>query len=194
MAQSTPAPADEPKLSTGESLKVNLYFWLQAAVSALVCILLLFTFVGRGIGVVGSSMVPTLHEGDMMVVQSLGYTPKNGDVVVLTKASFMHEPIVKRVIATGGQTVRIDYASNTVFVDGVALEEPYINEPMLEPTSPTMSISEITVPEGFLFVMGDNRNASTDSRDVQVGLVDERDVLGHAIFVLFPFSDFGAIR
>ena len=194
MPESTPAPHGEPKLTQGDALKNNLYFWLQAAVSALVCILLLFTFVGRGVGVVGSSMVPTLHEGDMMLVRSLGYTPKNGDVVVLTKRTFMEEPIVKRVIATGGQTVSIDYASNTVYVDGVALQEPYINEPMLDPSSSTMSITEVEVPEGYLFVMGDNRNASTDSRDVRVGLIDQREVLGQAVMILLPFSDFGFIQ
>ena len=194
MPESTPTPQGEPKLTQGDALKNNLYFWLQAAVSALVCILLLFTFVGRGVGVVGSSMVPTLHEGDMMLVRSLGYTPKNGDVVVLTKRTFMEEPIVKRVIATGGQTVSIDYASNTVYVDGVALQEPYINEPMLDPSSSTMSITEVEVPEGYLFVMGDNRNASTDSRDVRVGLIDQREVLGQAVMILLPFSDFGFIR
>ena len=194
MPESTPTPQGEPKLTQGDALKNNLYFWLQAAVSALVCILLLFTFVGRGVGVVGSSMVPTLHEGDMMLVRSLGYTPKNGDVVVLTKRTFMEEPIVKRVIATGGQTVSIDYASNTVYVDGVALQEPYINEPMLDPSSSTMSITEVEVPEGYLFVMGDNRNASTDSRDVRVGLIDQREVLGQAVMILLPFSDFGFIQ
>ena len=194
MPESTPTPQGEPKLTQGDALKNNLYFWLQAAVSALVCILLLFTFVGRGVGVVGSSMVPTLHEGDMMLVRSLGYTPKNGDVVVLTKRTFMEEPIVKRVIATGGQTVSIDYASNTVYVDGVALQEPYINEPMLIPASATMSITEVEVPEGYLFVMGDNRNASTDSRDVRVGLIDQQEVLGQAVMILLPFSDFGVIR
>ena len=194
MPESTPAPRKEPRLTQGDALKNNLYFWLQAAVSALVCILLLFTFVGRGVGVVGSSMVPTMHEGDMMLVRSLGYTPKNGDVVVLTKRTFMEEPIVKRVIATGGQTVSIDYESNTVYVDGVALQEPYINEPMLDPSSSTMSITEVEVPEGYLFVMGDNRNASTDSRDVRVGLIDQREVLGQAVMILLPFSDFGVIR
>ncbi|MCI8593824.1 MAG: signal peptidase I [Oscillospiraceae bacterium] len=187
------APAEESKLTPGQSFKANLYFWLQAAVTALVAILLLFTFVGRGIGVVGSSMVPTLHEGDMMIVRSIGYHPQNGDVVVLTKRTFMEEPIVKRVIATGGQTVQIDYTSGLVYVDGVPLDEPYINEPMQFPGSSTMSIDNIEVPEGFIFVMGDNRNASTDSRDVRVGLVDERDVLGHAVLVLLPFSDFGLI-
>ncbi len=193
MPQTTPTPQEEPQSSSGDSLKVTLYFWLQAAVGALVCILLLFTFVARGVGVVGSSMVPTLHDGDVMVVQSLGYTPKNGDVVVLTKRSFMTEPIVKRVIATGGQTVHIDYTSGLVYVDGVPLDDSYINEPMQEPYSSTMSITDVTVPEGCLFVMGDNRNASTDSRDVRVGIIDQREVLGHAVLILFPFSDFGRI-
>ena len=189
-----PQNQPEEKLPSGETLKVNLFFWLQAAVAALVCILLLFTFVARGVGVVGHSMVPTLQWGDMMLVRSIGYEPQNGDVVVLTKQSFMEEPIVKRVIATGGETVRIDYQTSTVYVDGVPLSEPYINEPMLQPFSSLMTIEEVTVPEGYLFVMGDNRNASTDSRDTRLGLVDERYVLGKAELVLFPFSDFGTIN
>ncbi len=193
MSQSKSKSAGEEKLSPGQSLKYNLYFWLQAAVTALVAILLLFTFIGRGIGVVGSSNVPTPHQCYKNLVRRNGNKPHKGDVVVLTKRSFMAEPIVKRVIATGGQTVQIDYLSGLVYVDGTALEEPYINEPMQQPLSSTMTIESIDVPEGYIFVMGDNRNASTDSRYVRVGLVDERDVLGKASLVLLPFSDFGVI-
>lgn len=123
----------QEELSSGDSLKLDLYFWLQALVMALVGLILIFTMVGRIIGVDGSSMVPTLHDHDMLLLQSLGYEPKQGDVVVLTKDSFLPQPIVKRVIATGGQTVEIDYRAGTVTVDGVVLDEPYINEAMQEP-------------------------------------------------------------
>ena len=114
---------EESRLSDRDALKVDLYFWLQALVMALVGLILVFTFIGRIIGVDGSSMMPTLHDHDMLLLQSIGYTPESGDVVVLSKKSFREgQPIVKRVIAVGGQTVDIDYESNTVYVDGVVLD------------------------------------------------------------------------
>ncbi len=183
----------EEVLSSGDSLKLDLFFWLQALVMALVVLILAFTLVGRIIGVDGTSMVPTLHHGDMLILQSIGYEPKQGDVVVLTKPfRSITGPIVKRVIATGGQTVEIDYNAGTVTVDGQVLDEPYINEVMNWPSFD--SLTSVTVPEGSIFVMGDNRNASSDSRDPELGTVDERYVLGRALFVLFPFRDFGPIE
>lgn len=184
----------EPGMSRGDAVKVDFYFWLQAAVTALVTLILVFTFLGRIIGVVGSSMVPTLHNGDILLLQSIGYTPRQGDVVVLSKPSFIDgEPIVKRVIATGGQTVDIDYETSTVYVDGKALNEPYLNESVMLDLGPTF-LTHAVVPEGSIFVMGDNRNASADSRHPDLGVVDDRYVLGHALTVLLPFSDFGVIQ
>ena len=184
--------AKEQELSGRDALKVDLYFWLQALVMVLVALILIFTFIGRIIGVDGSSMYPTLHHGDMLLLQSIGYTPKQGDVVVLTKEFDAADgPIVKRVIAVGGQHVDIDYAAGTVSVDGQVLNEPYINEAMREPYYE--NLTSVDVPEGSIFVMGDNRNNSSDSRDVTLGTVDERYVLGRALWVLLPFQNFGAI-
>lgn len=185
--------SQEPEEESG-SFKLDLYFWTQALVMALVALILTFTLVGRVIGVVGNSMVPTLHWNDLLLLQSIGYTPKQGDVVVLRKESFMSEPIVKRVIATGGQHVSIDYATSTVTVDGVELEEPYINEWMGYPIDMEMTITDVDVPEGSIFVMGDNRNHSSDSRHQRLGTVDERYVLGRVLCVIFPFSSFGAVE
>ena len=174
------------------TLGQSLYSWLQAVAPVIIGIVLVFTFVGRLTPVDGPSMEPTLWHGDMMVVRSLGYTPKQGDVVVLTKAfRDVDGPIVKRVIAVGGQTVDIDYDAGTVAVDGQVLDEPYINEAMLCPTYENQT--HIEVPEGSIFVMGDNRNHSSDSRDVTLGTVDERYVLGRAVCVLLPFQNFGMI-
>ena len=182
----------EKELEGKDALKVDLYFWLQALVMVLVALILIFTFVGRIIGVVGSSMYPTLHDGDLLLLQSIGYTPKQGDVVVLTKEFDAADgPIVKRVIATGGQHVVIDYDAGTVTVDGEVLDEPYINEFMVDPGMD--SIHDVVVPEGSIFVMGDNRNHSSDSRNVTLGTVNERYVLGRALWVLLPFQNFGAI-
>ncbi len=165
--------------------------WLQCIVSALIAAILLFTFVARTITVVGSSMVPTLEEGNLLIVSKLFYQPKYGDIVVLRKASFMTDPIVKRVIATEGQTVDIDFQEGVVYVDGVALDEPYVNSLTLEPEDFT---EPVTVPEGHIFVMGDNRNRSTDSRSARLGCVDTRYILGRAVLRLTPLNKFGGVK
>ena len=168
------------------------YEWLQVLIWALVAIVLVFTFLGRITPVDGHSMEPTLRHGDLMLVRSIGYAPEAGDVIVLTnKFDAADGPIVKRVVAVGGQTVQIDYDAGAVYVDGQALDEPYLKEAMREPWYENSAC--VTVPEGSLFVMGDNRNGSNDSRDVTLGTVDERYVLGKAELVFFPFRDFGTI-
>lgn len=177
-------------------IKNDLFSWLQALVFALLLLILSFTFLGRIISVDGSSMYPTLHDKDMLLLQCVGYQPKQGDIVVLTKPfGGFTSPIVKRIIATGGQTVRIDYAEGLVYVDGVPLSEPYINEVMREPSPMTnLTIDYAEVPEGSVFVMGDNRNASSDSRHPDLGVVDERYILGRAFFVLLPFDRLSPIN
>ncbi|MBP1736672.1 MAG: Signal peptidase [Oscillospiraceae bacterium] len=181
----------EEHSSRADAFKRDLFFYLQNLVYFMLFLILIFTFVGRIIGVDGPSMMPTLHDGDLMILQNICYTPKQGDVVVLTKESFNESPIVKRVIAVGGQTVKIDYDTNTVYVDGVALDEPYIKEAMVDKGSGWTT--EVTVPEGSIFVMGDNRNDSSDSRYPLIGTIDERCVIGHVLCVIFPFSDFGVV-
>ena len=172
---------------------MDLYFWLQAMSMALILLIVVFMLFGRIIGVEGSSMLPTLHHGDMLLLQSLGYEPRAGDVVVLNKEfGSIHEPIVKRVIALGGQRVDIDYGAGTVSVDGRVLDEPYLAETMEPPTYE--NITSVEVPEGSIFVMGDNRNHSTDSRYPDLGVVDQRYVLGRALFVFLPFSSLGAVE
>ena len=169
----------------------ELFDWAQALVTAIIFIVLVFIFVGRIIGVVGSSMVPTLHEGDRVVLQTIFYSPKAGDIVVLTKESFGDEPIVKRVIATEGQTVDINFETGEVWVDGELQEESYINEATYRQGDVEFPI---TVDEGCIFVMGDNRNKSTDSRFSSVGMIDERCVLGRGILRVYPFSSIGVIN
>ena len=160
-----------------------------ALVRVMVCMMavfvLTFTFVARLIVVSGPSMENTLIEGDLILVWSLGYTPRRGDVVVLTQQSYQEDSIVKRVIATGGQQVDINYISGTVSVDGEPIEEDYIKERMRIPNFGE-GLNHVTVPEGCLFVMGDNRNMSADSRYPEIGIVDQRCVIGHGALVVFP--------
>ena len=168
----------------------DLYEWTQALVCSVLAVVLLFTFVVRLIGVDGHSMVPTLQDGDrLLVLNSLWDSDyEYGDIVVLRKESFLEEPIVKRVIATEGQTVDIDFASGSVYVDGELLEEDYINESTYVDEGTQFPL---TVPEGSIFVMGDNRNHSSDSRSSDLGTVDTRYVIGKAVFLLFPGADEG---
>ena len=178
----------EQKQEKPRTLAGELYFWLQTFAVGLTVLVLLMVFVGRPVRVDGHSMDPTLSDGDVILVRSLFYTPRTGDVVVLHKDfDAANEPIVKRVIATEGQTIRIDYAAGTVTVDGTVLEEDYILEPMVQKGWQT--ITEMTVPEGSVFVMGDNRNVSADSRDATLGAVDCRYILGQAVAVVFPLQN-----
>ncbi len=166
----------------------DLYEWVQALVCSVLAVVVLFTFVVRLIGVDGHSMVPTLQDGDrLLVLNSMLYDDyRYGDIVVLRKDTFLEEPIVKRVIATEGQTVDIDFDMGAVYVDGTLLKEAYINElTFLEEGTEF----PLTVPEGSVFVMGDNRNHSSDSRDSRLGTVDTRYVIGKAVFLAFPGPD-----
>lgn len=171
-----------------KSREREVYEWVQALVCSVLSVVLLFTFGVRLIGVDGHSMVPTLQDGDrLLVLNSLlggGYAP--GDIVVLRKESFLPSPIVKRVIATEGQVVDIDFSSGIVYVDGQRLHEDYINELTFTDEG---TVFPLTVPEGSVFVLGDNRNHSSDSRDDRLGTVDERYIIGRAVFLAFPGPD-----
>ena len=150
------------------------------------CFMLIYVVFFRSVVVVGSSMKDTLVNGDrLLLISTVLYTePKQGDVIVASKASFKDgEPIVKRVIAVGGQTVDIDFETGTVYVDGQALEESYISSPT---TNDMGTQFPLTVPEGSLFVMGDNRGSSLDSRSPQIGLVSQREIIGKVILLMIP--------
>lgn len=170
------------------------YEWVQALVCSVLTVVLIFTFAVRIVRVSGESMRETLQDQDMLVVLNNwlcgGY--EQGDIVILQRDDFYGgEPIVKRVIATEGQTVDIDFDAGVVYVDGTALEESYVREP----TWLEEGISfPLTVPEGNLFVLGDNRNQSEDSRSPDLGPVDSRCVLGRAVFLVFPGETAGLER
>ena len=153
---------------------------------AVLAVVLVFTFGVRLVTVSGPSMRETLQDGDCLLVVNAPLCGDfaAGDIVILRRESFRDgEPIVKRVIAAGGQTVDIDFAAGVVYVDGRALEEDYVRQPTWLDEGLEFPV---TVPEGCVFVLGDNRNDSDDSRDPDLGPVDTREILGRAVFVLLP--------
>lgn len=170
----------------------DIYSLLHDLVYILAAITLVFVFFVRLVGVVGESMLPTLYNGDYLALQSnvIMGNLKRGDIVVARKEQFRDgEPIVKRVIATEGQTVLIDYDNSGnlfVSVDGEILDEPYINEEMYAIYEVPM---QVTVDEDCYFVMGDNRNHSSDSRASEIGQIHRSEILGKVLFILFPGKD-----
>ena len=174
MEQNTATP---PK--GGKAVRTILE-WTEEIVLAVVLIAVVFTFVCRVVTVTGTSMVPSFHEGDRVLVVNDFNGVEQGDVVVIVNV--LEEPIIKRVIATEGQTVDFDYEAGVVYVDGQPVDETQFG---LE--------NGITVPEGCVFVLGDNRAVSEDSRYQDVGMIDERNILGKAVFHLFPFQSLGPV-
>ena len=174
----------------------SFYDWIEVIVLSAAFALMLFTFVFRLAVVDGDSMKNTLHNQELLIISNLMYTPEENDIIVFNAPSHSKEPLVKRIIATAGQTIDMDPETWTVTVDGVPLDETYINR-----TTGSMNITvgspvsfPLTVPEGYVFVMGDNRTNSLDSRDTRIGLVDERYVLGKVIFRLSPLDKIGKVN
>ena len=175
-----------------DTTRMELYDWLQCIVSAIICGIFIFVFFGRTIGVEGESMRQTLHWNDRVIMSNLFYMPwsgpKNGDIVIFRSPSdsFGGTPLVKRVIAVENQTIDINFETGEVLVDGVVIDEPYISEP----TRSRLDFNgPLLVPHGHVFVMGDNRNSSSDSRDNRVGMVDTRYILGKVLFIAIPGGD-----
>ena len=169
----------------------ELLAYLRDIVFLIAGILLVFSLLFRVVVVSGPSMNRTLIDGDyILLLNNLFYgEPKRGDVIVACKESYDNgAPIIKRVIATEGQTVDIDFVEGIVYIDGVALVEPYVNTPTNQREGITFPL---VVDEGCIFVMGDNRNISKDSRSNEIGLIDTREILGKALFVFFPGNDGG---
>ena len=173
---------EEEELSFEKSVMLYLHDLIHLLAIVMIVVVLLF----RIVIVSGSSMYSTLWDGDwLLVAGSVFYDePQVGDIIVASKDSFNSgEAIIKRVIATEGQTVDIDFQAGIVYVDGVALQEEYTYTPTNVDEG---VIFPIEIADGCIFVMGDNRNGSRDSRDPSIGMIDKREVLGKAIFLLFP--------
>jgi signal peptidase I len=170
------------KLPVGRELTLYLHDIVYLLSIMIVSLLLVF----RVVVVSGTSMNMTFLDGDYLLLLSntLYHNPKQGDVIVVSKDSFDDgAAFVKRVIATEGQTVDIDFTAGIVYVDGVALDEPYTNTPTNVNGG---MIFPLVVEEGCVFAMGDNRNNSRDSRGPSIGQIDRREILGKAIFLIFP--------
>lgn len=148
----------------------------------------IFTFIIRDANVVGNSMLDTLHSDDKILMTNFMYKPKCGDIVAINAENQIEKRIIKRVIATEGQTLVVDYSKNAVYVDGIQIDEPYVSSITREPSNP-LQIPYV-IPEGYIFVMGDNRIISLDSRDKSIGLVSVNDVIGKAQFIVYPFDRF----
>lgn len=177
----------EEKPDSKRKFYLSVFDLVSVIMSSFIIIAVIFTFVFRLVGVNGESMTNTLQHGDwLLTMQKSSYEP--GDIVVIVQDTYFHEPLIKRVIAKGGQTVDIDYNTGTVYVDGVALQEPYVKEDFIVEKGDYRDFP-YTVPEGHLFCMGDNRNGSTDSRSTLVGAIDERQILGKATVRIIPFGD-----
>lgn len=164
--------------------------WFTIFCAVMIALLLINTFVVKLALVDGRSMYPTLHDNQLMLVFRPGYTPAGGDVVVIHtgKGIFNRDYIVKRVIATQGQSVTIDYDLDTVTVDDTTLSEPYLNFEEGDPMLPRddRSVVHYTVPEGCVFVMGDNRNHSADSRSDKYGMIAMSDIVGRVVLPVLP--------
>lgn len=182
-----------------------VYDYLEVFCYALAAMMVLFLFVFRLVTVDGDSMRTTLTNGDKLIISNLFYTPETGDIVVINPENHgdADEPIIKRVIATEGQTVRIDFENWAVYVDGVKLDEPYIQDMMeiekqrwgeetpMDGTNVPKYKKEFTVGDNKVFVMGDNRNNSKDSRSREYGEMGVNRILGKVIIRLMP--DFGLV-
>ena len=182
-----------PQPPTKSSFTFSCFDWIEALITSLIFVVILFTFLFRVVNVSGPSMLPNLQSNDRVVLSSYFYKPHRSDVVVITHTEKLKEPIIKRIIALENQVVDINFATGVVSVDGVAIDESaYIQNGIT--TQPSDFTYPLTVTKGHVFVLGDNRAVSNDSRSSDVGLIDERYILGKAQLILFPFNRFGMIN
>lgn len=167
-----------------------IFDWYDSLVFALAVVLIFLVFGVRITEVVGESMEPTLHWGDRVAVQIMGYKPHRGDIVVTDSFTKYGETLIKRIVALEGDTVDIDFETGAVSVNGQELSEPYISAP----TSVQYDVEfPVIVPENCVFVMGDNRPYSLDSRSSEVGFIEEKAIFGKVLLRISPVGSFGKV-
>lgn len=182
------------RLKKTKEFEKNILVYLHDLSYLLAVVIILFLLFFRVVVVSGPSMYSTLVDGDYLLLLSGAFydEPQQGDIIVACKDSFEDGlPIVKRVIALEGQEVDIDFSAGIVYVDGVALDEPYTHTPTNLHEGVTFPV---VVPDGCVFVMGDNRNESRDSRYPGIGMIDKREILGKAIFLFIPGTHKGEVE
>ncbi len=177
---------NQSELTFKDKVIINLYDMASVLATAVVTIMLIFTFIFRVVGVEGTSMVPTLQDEDYLIVSAFDKEPSYGQIVIITQPNSFNQPIVKRIIATENQVVDIDFSTGEVSVDGVVLDEPYINNSTINNEGVSFPV---TVPENHVFVLGDNRQGSTDSRSEKIGFIHEDYILGVAKYRIFSKNE-----
>ena len=197
----TDAPCDNDESTDGVmARRRGIYDLVEMLAGSVAVVILIFTLLFRLSSVEGTSMINTLQDGDRLIVSSIVTNLKYGDIVAIQKTSGYTAPLVKRVIATGGETVIFDFPNWKVSIKGQdgtvrELDEYYVNRvsgAMKRGGVP--ATDEVYVPEGYVFVMGDNRNGSTDSRDPAIGLISEHEIMGKAILRIFPLNNIGSLK
>lgn len=192
-----PEQTDQTISEINSRLVKETYEWAEAVVFSLAFVVLVFSLIFKIAGVSGVSMENTLNMGvvdedqklDRLIISDIRYTPKHGDIVVINTSNL--GLIIKRVIGVEGDTVNIDFNKHIVYLNGKALSEPYTKEPT---SLRADTVFPLTVQKGHVFVMGDNRNNSHDSRFSDIGQVDVHNIIGKAYFRIYPFSRFGPIK
>ena len=181
------------------SFFTEMFDWLSSVFSAVLCFIIVFTLFARIVMVDGDSMLDTLHNGERLIVSDFLYTPQYGDIVILYADKLYNsateeygKPIVKRVIGLPGDKIRIDFTEGVVYRNGEALEEDYTYTPTNLPED-FPDNTDVTIDDGKVFVLGDNRNGSKDSRSSDIGQIDQRYIIGKAILRMWPFSKFGMV-
>ena len=189
-----------PEDKQNGSVYTEFFDWITFIFSCVLCFIIFFTIFARAITVDGESMLPTLQDKNMLLVTDVAYTPEYEDVVIVYAPSLYNKQantygktIVKRVIGLPGDTIRIDFGKGIVYRNGEALDEPYTNSlTNIQQNFPNNK--EVTVPENRIFVLGDNRNDSKDSRSYDIGMIDLRYVMGKSLLRVWPFDKLGTVE